>query len=70
MSQRAKRGGRSGFGVRNEAYIGLDIDCNSTEVACESFTGEILRPTDGAVAKSSLFTGADPGLTVGGCWSG
>ena len=27
-------------------------DRNSTEVACESFTGEILRPTDGAVAKS------------------
>ena len=34
--------------------IGLDRDCNSTEVACESFTGEILRPTDGAVAKSLL----------------
>ena len=49
-SQRAKRGGRSGFGV---TYIGLDRDCNSTEMACESFTGEILRPTDGAVAKSS-----------------
>ena len=32
--------------------IGLDRDCNSTEVACESFTGEILRPTDEAVAKS------------------
>ena len=28
--------------------IGLDRDCNCTEVACESF----LRPTDEAVAKS------------------
>ena len=33
----------------------LDRDCNSTEMACESFTGEILRPTDGAAAKTNQY---------------
>ena len=47
-SQRTKRGGRSGFGVGNEALGLLDRDCNSTEVVCEA----LLVPTDEAVAKS------------------
>ena len=40
-----------GLAWKNEAYR-TNRDCNSTVVACESFTGEILRPTDGAAAKS------------------